>query len=60
MDLTTLCIVVQVWGSTRKHAAQAVRHFAEDDILVRALPLLTERNPGECDGLTPQQIKVNR
>ncbi|KAI9289923.1 6-phosphofructo-2-kinase-domain-containing protein [Umbelopsis sp. AD052] len=47
-----------VWGSTRKHASQAVRHFAEDDILVRALPLLTERNPGECDGLTPQQIKA--
>ncbi|CAO3689319.1 unnamed protein product [Umbelopsis ramanniana] len=47
-----------VWGSTRKHASQAVRHFAEDDILVRALPLLTERNPGECDGLTPQQIKT--
>ncbi|KAG2172236.1 hypothetical protein INT43_004777 [Umbelopsis isabellina] len=49
-----------VWGSTRKHASQAVRHFAEDDFLVRALPLLTERNPGECDGMTAEQIKASR
>ncbi|KAL1915589.1 uncharacterized protein VTP21DRAFT_6713 [Calcarisporiella thermophila] len=46
-----------VWTSARKRSVQTAQHFEAAGIFVRNQTLLTDINPGECDGLTPQQIR---
>ncbi|OZJ03453.1 hypothetical protein BZG36_02737 [Bifiguratus adelaidae] len=47
-----------VWTSARKRSYQTAMHFVHDGVYVRQNPALVERNPGECDGLTPAKIKA--
>ncbi|RUS21930.1 6-phosphofructo-2-kinase-domain-containing protein, partial [Endogone sp. FLAS-F59071] len=47
-----------VWTSARKRCFQTAMHFAEENVMIRQQSVLTEINPGICDGLTPEQIKV--
>lgn len=48
----------QVWTSTRKKARQTAAPFAAEGIPVREHSVLIQLNPGEADGLTPEQLKV--
>ncbi|KAI7866896.1 6-phosphofructo-2-kinase-domain-containing protein [Spinellus fusiger] len=48
---------LMVWTSTRKKDRQTATSFVEVGIPVRQHSVLNQMNPGEVDGLTPQQIK---
>ncbi|KAG2189210.1 hypothetical protein INT44_004352 [Umbelopsis vinacea] len=50
-------LAFKVWTSARKRSKQTALHFAEDGIIIRQQTTLTQINPGECDGLTPEEIK---
>ncbi|GAB5586301.1 hypothetical protein Unana1_01201 [Umbelopsis nana] len=47
---------LNVWTSARKRSKQTALHFAENGIIVRQHTTLTQRNPGECDGMTVKEI----
>ncbi|KAI9029752.1 bifunctional 6-phosphofructo-2-kinase/fructose-2,6-bisphosphate 2-phosphatase [Phycomyces nitens] len=46
-----------VWTSTRKKARQTVQPFVEAGFTVRQHSALMQLNPGELNGMTPEEIK---
>ncbi|KAF9189003.1 hypothetical protein BGZ51_000179 [Haplosporangium sp. Z 767] len=47
-----------VWTSSRKRSFQTAAHFLDhEEIIVRQRSVLSERNPGVCDQMTPQEIE---
>ncbi|KAI8370639.1 6-phosphofructo-2-kinase-domain-containing protein [Radiomyces spectabilis] len=48
---------LSIWTSTRKKSRQSALPFAEAGFPVRQHSVLTQLNPGEVDGLTPEEIK---
>lgn len=50
----------KVWTSTRKKARQTAEPFESEGVPVRQHSVLTQLNPGEADGLTRAQLKVQR
>lgn len=55
-----LCVrALQVWSSTQKKGRQTASVFADEDaIAVRHYSVLNQMNPGEVDGLAPEEIEV--
>ncbi|KAF9898388.1 hypothetical protein BX616_004099 [Lobosporangium transversale] len=47
-----------VWTSSRKRSFQTAAHFLDhEEIVVRQRSILSERNPGICDQMTPEEIE---
>ncbi|CDH54432.1 bifunctional 6-phosphofructo-2-kinase fructose--bisphosphate 2-phosphatase [Lichtheimia corymbifera JMRC:FSU:9682] len=48
---------LSVWTSTQKKSRQTASVFTEENAAVRQYSMLNQLNPGEVDGLTPEEIK---
>ncbi|KAI8891311.1 6PF2K-domain-containing protein [Backusella circina FSU 941] len=51
--------ILTVWTSTQKKALETAIPFVNAGVPVRQQSVLNQLNPGESDGLTPEQIKLN-
>lgn len=58
LGVTNTHVLAQVWTSTQKKSRQTASVFSEENVAVRQYSMLNQLNPGEVDGLTPEEIKV--